>query len=155
VAAAEPPHLERNGSTTVGRDPKASFPTPDATGVFEGEGLRSRNELAKRLRFLFDHLAKHDVVGPSVAEVIEVGALEWRREARDDEKREIADWLGGWSPESFNLPAARKAIDVQAPSSALPLDRDTDEVAPLGPRPVVVAHRREPEQVREHEPCVA
>ncbi|MGB5730933.1 MAG: hypothetical protein WBN24_04905 [Acidimicrobiia bacterium] len=31
---------------------------------------------------------------------------------RDDEEREIADWLGGWSPESFNLPAARRAFDV-------------------------------------------
>src|SRR4051812_25060221 len=34
-------------------------------------------------------------------------------------------------------------------------DRDADRVAPLGPRAVVVADRRQPQQVRQHEPRVA
>src|SRR3990172_2902320 len=37
----------------------------------------------------------------------------------------------------------------------LPLDRDVDHRAPLGPRPVVVAHAGVAEQLVEHEPGVA
>src|SRR3990170_9166279 len=37
----------------------------------------------------------------------------------------------------------------------LPLDRDVDHRAPLGPRPVVVAHVRITEQLVQHEPGVA
>src|SRR6266567_7697997 len=35
------------------------------------------------------------------------------------------------------------------------LDRRTDQIAPLGPRAVVVLHVLEPEQILEHEPRMA
>src|SRR5258705_13706637 len=53
------------------------------------------------------------------------------------------------------FPVARKGRTPFFLVSLRLLNRSADEVAPLGPRTVVVLHVGEPEQVLQHEPGVA
>src|SRR5215216_5968834 len=62
-------------------------------------------------------------------------------------RQSVASWAGSWS-------AGRLQARVRAGLSG-PLDRHPDQVAPLHPGAVVVAHVAEPEQLAEHEPGVA
>src|SRR5215216_427724 len=62
-------------------------------------------------------------------------------------RQSVASWAGAWS-------AGRLQARVRAGLGG-PLDRHPDQVPPLHPRAVVVAHPREPKQVRQDKPSMA